>query len=151
MVDVQCASCEKKGCCTYPGWKVFFTAEERRRVGEQYGDDEADKIKEFYGRSNGQSVYAVTLPCPFFERHSGKCRIYQERPLACRVFPVEIEPITGATYLDQAVCPERHAAKVNADLVQINVKKWCEQFWQASSKQEVLHEVPIADQGPQGS
>lgn len=149
MVELDCKTCEKKGCCTYVGWKVFFTSDERDAVSQRYGEAFAARIKEFCDRQNGHPIYSVTLPCPFFGQTSGLCTIYEARPLACRVFPVEIEPITGSTYIDQAVCPKRHEAKINTALVQISVKAWCEQFWQASTEKEMLHKVPIADQPPE--
>lgn len=151
MVELDCTSCEKKGCCTYSGWKVFFLEEERDRVAALYGDAEAKHIKQFYGRQNGHPVYVVTLPCPFFEPSSGQCRVYAARPLACRIFPVEMEPITGTTYLDQSVCPKRAEARVDAGLIQINVKAWCDKFWQTSVKKHSSKEVPIHNDGPQDS
>jgi len=149
MVQIDCASCEKKGCCTYSGWKVFFLQEERDRVAALYGDAAAAEINQFYGRQNGKPVYVVTLRCPFFESSSGRCQIYEARPLACRIFPVELEPITGSTYLDQAVCPKRTEAKVDLNLVQISVKEWCDKFWQTSVKQQASKEAPVQNNGPQ--
>jgi len=148
MVNVNCASCETKACCQYRGWKVFFLAEDRDAVARIYGEEKASQIKEFYGRQNGQPVYAVTLPCPFFDSASGQCNVYQARPLVCRVFPIEIEPITGAYYVDQAVCPERNNVVFNPDIVQIDVKEWCAKFWQSSAKEKPTQKPPIQDDGP---
>jgi Fe-S-cluster containining protein len=148
MISVDCASCEKKGCCTFRGWKVFFLSEERERVANLYGEGQASKISEFYSRRNGLPIYAVTLPCPYFDSASGHCNIYDARPLVCRLFPIEIEPITGATYIDQAVCPKTEGIKNASDLVQLDVKNWCERFWQVSTGQDAVNKSPIGGYGP---
>ncbi|MGH7771418.1 MAG: YkgJ family cysteine cluster protein [Candidatus Binatia bacterium] len=148
MVEVDCAGCEQRGCCTFRGWKVFFLSEERERVALLYGDQEASKIAEFQSRKNGSPVYAVTLPCPFFEKDSGLCRVYDARPLVCRLFPLELEPITESLYLDQAVCPKRMEAKYSLELIQIDVKQWCDRFWQTSGKKESPNEFLILEDAP---
>lgn len=146
MVEVDCGSCEEKGCCRYRGWKVFFLPEERQRVATLYGEAMSNKINVFQARHDGHSVYAVSLPCPFYEASSGHCEIYEARPLICRLFPIELEPITGATYLDQRVCPKWQEAKLNPELVQITAKDWCEKFWDVSRKEKSVNQVPVADQ-----
>ena len=148
MISVDCASCEKKGCCTFSGWKVFFLAEERERVANVYGEDQASKINEFYSRRNGLPIYAITLPCPYFDNGSGFCKIYDARPLVFRLFPVEIEPITGATYIDRAVCPKTEEMKTVSEFVQLDVKNWCERFWQVSAGENVVNEPPIGGDSP---
>jgi Fe-S-cluster containining protein len=143
MIDVDCDACESKGCCTFQGWKVFFLQEEKDLVANLYGEAQAAKISQFQPRKNGTPAFVVTLPCPFFDPSKGTCGIYNARPLICRIFPVELEPITGATYLDQAVCPKRADAKFSPGLVQIAAKEWCDKFWQASPKEEALDQVPV--------
>ena len=110
--------------------------EERRLIAERYGADAASKIAVYQARRGGISVYAIDLPCPFFEAETGKCGIYEAQPLVCRLFPVEIEPITGTTYLEERVCPKRGEAKVDWQLVQIDVSSWCDKFWQVSATKE---------------
>jgi len=148
MVDVDCTSCEGKGCCTFRGWKVFFLHEEKELVLKLYGQREAEKIEQFQTRTNGHPIFAVTLPCPFFKPTAGLCGIYEARPLACRAFPVEIEPVTGTTYLDQAVCPKRSEAQFNPELVQIATADWCEKFWQVSPKQKMSNKCPVLEGPP---
>jgi Fe-S-cluster containining protein len=143
MVTVDCTSCEHKGCCTYQGWKVFFLADERALVEKLYGAEAGAKITTIYSRRSGQSIHAVSLPCPFFEAGTGQCRIYDARPLVCRLFPVEIEPITETFYRDQSVCPERQRAFVDSGLVQIEVRKWCEKFWQTSLEKQPADKSPV--------
>src|SRR5690348_6892280 len=140
MIDIDCSTCEKKGCCTFQGWRVFFLTEEKELVAKLYGEEQSGKIGQFQARKNGLPVLAVTLPCPFFDPADGSCKIYEARPLVCRIFPLELEPVTGIVYLDQAVCPKRHDAKFNPELVQIAVKEWSDKFWQVSPKEEALDE-----------
>jgi Fe-S-cluster containining protein len=148
MVEVDCNSCQDK-CCTYKGWKIFFTEDERRRVERLYGLNKAALIDQFQSRRGTDPVYAITLPCPFFSEKDGKCGVYDARPLICRIFPVEIEVITGSIYMDRKVCPERDNAKVNFNLVQIEVQSWYEKFWGTESReQEVLDRTPVCDDCP---
>src|SRR6266404_2558648 len=116
MVEVDCESCQEK-CCTYKGWKIFFTEDERERVNHLYGLDKATQIDQFQSRRGADPVYAITLPCPFFSEKDGKCGIYEARPLICRIFPVELEVVTGSIYMDRKVCPERDNARINLNLV----------------------------------
>jgi Fe-S-cluster containining protein len=111
VINVDCESCKEKPCCRYHGWKVFFLEEERNLVAEKYGTAQAELISQYHSRSNGQSVYAVDLPCPFFEQATGHCKIYEARPFVCRLFPIEVEPITGTTYVDKGVCPKEGLIK----------------------------------------
>ncbi len=84
MIKVDCNSCSEKPCCRYHGWKVFFLEEERQNVAEKYGTAQSQLITQYHSRSNGQSVYAVDPPCPFFEEVTGHCKIYEARPFICR-------------------------------------------------------------------
>jgi Fe-S-cluster containining protein len=151
MIDVDCAACETKGCCTFQGWKVFFLQEEKDLVARLYGEGQAEKISQFQPRNNGSPAFAVTLPCPFFDPLKGACNIYNARPLVCKIFPVELEPVTGVIYLDQAVCPKRHEAKFSPELVQIAARDWCDKFWQASPKEQALNQVPVRHNPPSPS
>lgn len=135
MIQVDCESCAEKPCCRYHGWKVFFLQSERENVARVYGEEVAGRIDEFHSRREGP-VYAVDLPCPFFEESTGHCGIYQARPFICQVFPVEIEPITETTYVDRGVCPKTSEAKFSPVLVQIAVDKWCREFWNVRSAAE---------------
>ncbi len=43
--------------------------------------------------------------CPFLEK--GKCSIYEDRPLMCRVFPLVLYQIAQETTFDLGLCPRR--------------------------------------------
>jgi Fe-S-cluster containining protein len=132
VIHIDCSTCKDKPCCRYHGWKVFFLQEEREAVLVEYGAEFANRIDAYHNRANG-TVYAVDLPCPFFEESRGNCQIYDTRPMICRVFPVEIEPVTQTTYVDQGVCPKYKEAQYNPTLVQIAVDDWCDRFWDVRS------------------
>ena len=132
MVNVDCNSCPEK-CCKYAGWKVFVLEEEVEKLRRLYGEEAVQKLEVYQGRRGTDDIRAITLPCPFFEEESGRCGVYEARPLICRVFPVEVEVITGSTYLDRKVCPERNNASIQMGLVQIAVKEWCDKFWATTS------------------
>ena len=149
-IKVDCATCEDK-CCSYPGWKVFFLEEERERVAEKYGEATASKISVFQARRGDHNVYAIDLPCPFFESETGKCGIYDAQPFVCRLFPVEVEPITGTTYLEEKVCPKRDQVQPDWRLIQIDVASWCDKFWGISPAEEVSDSGPVGEQSPQAT
>jgi Fe-S-cluster containining protein len=132
MVNVDCSTCAEK-CCKYAGWKVFFLSEEVEKLRELYGAEAVGRLEAYQARSGCGVIHAVTLPCPFFKEETGQCGIYEARPLICRIFPMEVEVITGTVYLDQRVCPERNNASVQLGLVQIAVKDWCDRFWATSA------------------
>lgn len=138
MVSLDCNSCTEKPCCRYRGWKVFFLAAEKQEIAEKYGENKADLISEYHSRSRGESVYAVDLPCPFLDQQTGGCTVYEARPFICRIFPVEVEPVTGTTYIDNGVCPKSKEAVFSPHLVQIAVDQWSAKFWRGSKVQQAL-------------
>lgn len=46
----------------------------------------------------------LNLPCRFLDEQSGKCKIYDSRPLVCRLFPFYPEPLTGHATLLPSQC-----------------------------------------------
>jgi len=45
--------------------------------------------------------------CPFFK--GGRCTIYEDRPITCRLYPVGLEPLIseGKVFLRPFVCPDK--------------------------------------------
>ncbi len=46
--------------------------------------------------------------CYFLDPDTGRCKIYDIRPMGCRLYPVVINPETGTCAIDTEVCPYRH-------------------------------------------
>ncbi len=46
----------------------------------------------------------------YFLDESGKCRIYEHRPLGCRIYPVVFDPETGKAVVDR-FCPKWREVK----------------------------------------
>ena len=45
--------------------------------------------------------------CYFLDPKTGRCKIYDIRPIGCRLYPVVIDPISGRCTIDTEVCPYR--------------------------------------------
>ena len=70
--------------------------------------------------TTGLHFRALNLPCRFLDKKSGKCTIYESRPLVCRVFPFYPEPLTGHATLLPAQCGANlHVLPMDSD------EGWC--------------------------
>ncbi|MBP1448574.1 MAG: YkgJ family cysteine cluster protein [Thermoproteus sp.] len=55
------------------------------------------------GEINGARIYRWIIRgwCPFFDKISRRCTIHQEKPLACRMFPLVLDVKNGNVYLSE--------------------------------------------------
>ncbi len=55
------------------------------------------------GEFNGVKIYRWIIKgwCPFFDRSSRRCVIHDRKPLACKMFPLVLDPNTGNIYLSE--------------------------------------------------
>ncbi|MCD6324320.1 MAG: YkgJ family cysteine cluster protein [Desulfurococcales archaeon] len=101
MPKFQCFRCLH--CC-------FFSSEdecpvvlprEKRRLEELA---EAEGVELTFRKVGNEGLYRWVIKgyCPFYDVRSRGCRIYEERPLACRMFPLLLNPKTGEVSVSRA-------------------------------------------------
>lgn len=82
--EAACPDCRGQ-CCQMP-----WLTDDERHLAERF----PEAIK-FIG---GAAFFLNHKRCAFLDRQSGKCRIYEARPLDCRLFPLDIIEQDGEYY-----------------------------------------------------
>jgi hypothetical protein len=60
--------------------------------------------------------------CLFLDIRSGKCMIYNNRPLGCRIYPVIYHPKKG--FMIDDICPARNTISIKEFLGRVNALKY---------------------------
>ncbi|MFP3306648.1 MAG: YkgJ family cysteine cluster protein [Thermocladium sp.] len=101
----KCLFCDK--CCYFSGEEqcpIVFPdeAEKLRDLAAKVGA--SIKLKEL--RVNGARMYRWIIDgyCPFYDRDKRICTIHNEKPLACRMYPLLYNPRTGEVIISRD-CP----------------------------------------------
>ncbi|MBK9156393.1 MAG: YkgJ family cysteine cluster protein [Chloracidobacterium sp.] len=98
-----CSSCTNK-CCSQPYDWVYLTRDEIDQIKKASGVSEGAFVVRKQNVNTGHMFNSLNLPCIFLDEVSGNCRIYESRPLVCRLFPFYPEPLTGDATLLPAQC-----------------------------------------------
>ncbi|MET0645731.1 MAG: YkgJ family cysteine cluster protein [Pyrinomonadaceae bacterium] len=101
----DCASCVNK-CCSQPYDWVYLTARECSRLAAVSGRRVEEFVEERRDADTGDVFRALSLPCPFLDEKTGQCTVYEVRPMACRLFPFHVDPLTGDASLYPTGCGE---------------------------------------------
>lgn len=76
--------CQRCGKCCQEGVGVALWAHEFQRLKKMMGG------KIYKHITTIGDWYALKLPCVFYKK--GKCKIYDNRPIACRMYPLGVHP-----------------------------------------------------------
>ncbi|HKO44471.1 MAG TPA: YkgJ family cysteine cluster protein [Pyrinomonadaceae bacterium] len=138
-LKTECGSCPDK-CCSQPYDWVYLTAGEISRLVKASGVSEEVFVIEQTNANTGHAFRILKLPCRFFDSQTGSCTVYESRPLACRVFPFYVDPITGNATFHPAVCGEQLSFPAPDDekgwrLIDLegDVRQWMTEFWQEAT------------------
>ena len=99
-----CSSCINK-CCSQPYDWVFLTSEEIARLQAASGQPEQAFSSARRNPTTGHVFKTLNLPCVFLDEN-GACKVYDSRPLICKLFPFYLEPLTGHATLLPIQCGE---------------------------------------------
>jgi uncharacterized protein len=102
-IKTSCASCVHK-CCSQPYDWVFVTSREISRLKAASGLSEQEFVSNRRNEKTGHIFRTLNLPCRFLDSKTGQCRVYESRPLVCRLFPFYPEPLTGHATLLPVQC-----------------------------------------------
>ena len=103
QIKTDCASCVNK-CCSQPYDWVYLTPRETRRLKDASGIAPVEFMSKRQNPTTGHLVRTLDLPCRFLDSATGQCTVYASRPLACRMFPFYLDPLTGTATLYVAEC-----------------------------------------------
>jgi len=86
--------CQKCGKCCQEGVGVALWAHEFKRL--------KTLIPNIYKHIKilNENWYALKLPCVFYDQLKKECSIYDKRPIACRLYPLGVNP-DGTTRVSQ--------------------------------------------------
>ncbi len=101
----SCDSCVHK-CCSQPYDWVFLSLREIEALEVASGLSGENFVAKRRNANNGHVFHTLNLPCRFLDSQTGKCTVYEARPLVCRLFPFYPEPLTGHATLLPIQCGE---------------------------------------------
>ena len=119
VVKVSCVLPNGKFCakCCY-GTKMPLTREDVNRI-KKLGF----KLKDFTcWRNNVLTLKNVNGRCIFLDVETGKCKIYEHRPLGCRLYPLIYDTDNGEVLVDK-YCPKSEEVKCTITQVQCELVK----------------------------
>lgn len=102
-LKTNCGACINK-CCSQPYDWVYLTTREISRLEEKSGLAASEFLVRRQNTNTGYTFRVLNLPCRFLDTYTGQCKVYDSRPLVCRVFPFYPEPLTGHATLLPAQC-----------------------------------------------
>jgi len=148
-VRTDCDSCDHK-CCSQPYDWVFLTEEEIDSLRRASGVGEEQFVTLRRNRNTGYSFKTLNLPCRFLEPGSGRCSVYESRPLVCRMFPFYLEPLTGDATLLPVQCGDRlhilqdpkEPGGWSLSSLEDVAQAWCSELWrEARSRKDVVDQL----------
>ena len=91
LFEKLCGSCDHKNCCTDSAVPLVFSKdlEKLKKKDSQY----VKHLKTV--EINGKQVFAIkkkedSTECVFWDGDIGGCKIYESRPIDCRLYPFDI-------------------------------------------------------------
>jgi len=102
---ISCLDCAN--CCRTTG--PLFTATDIKRLATHLKLGEAAFFRNYLRKDEDGDTVLQTLPCPFLELETNKCKVYEVRPIACRTYPhtdhEDMRSILGITEKNAFICP----------------------------------------------
>jgi uncharacterized protein len=134
-LKTNCQACTAK-CCSEPYDWVYLTPSEIRRLEEASSVPAREFVLHHHNPQTGHSITVLRLPCRFFDANNGECRVYEHRPLICRMFPFYPEPLTGHASMLPTQCG-RHLTILPPEAPQgwrlddfaNELKAWLHELW----------------------
>ena len=102
-LKTNCSACVHK-CCSEPYDWVYLTSQEIYQLTVASGLPENEFVVKRQNANTGHQFRTLDLPCRFLDSQTGQCKVYDFRPLVCRLFPFYPEPLTGHATLLPAQC-----------------------------------------------
>jgi Fe-S-cluster containining protein len=141
-VKTECGSCTDK-CCSQPYDWVYLTARESARLEAASHVPEEEFVVMQQNPNTGHAFRTLNLPCRFLDDRTGRCNVYESRPLICRMFPFYVDPLTGQATLMPSECgenllfpsPEANDGWRLTDFEE-DVREWLAEFWRDALTKE---------------
>ena len=143
-IVTECSKCIHK-CCSQPYDWVYLTQSEIHRLESASGKHANSFVVLRRNVNTGHTFKTLSLPCQFLEAGTGRCSVYEQRPLICRLFPFYPEPLTGHATLLPVQCGENLRFVSEQELqgwtlgqFESEIRVWLQQIW----KEAVHAELP---------
>jgi Fe-S-cluster containining protein len=131
----NCGYCTNK-CCSQPHDWVYLTSRESSRLSTTSGIPEKEFTVKRQFANDDYVFRTLNLPCRFLDAQTGHCTVYESRPLACRLFPFYVDPLTGDATLYSSECGDNllfpHPdSKEGWRLIEVeeDVRRWMVELW----------------------
>ena len=114
----------------------MLTSTEASRLAAASGLPEERFAVERRNSNTGHVFRILKLPCPFLELQTGRCGVYENRPLACQLFPLQVDALTGEAALFGTQCgsnlrilPSQTSEGYGMRDFGERVKNWLSELW----------------------
>lgn len=104
-LSTNCANCKEK-CCRRPYDWVYLSEAEVDRLEKASGKLRDTFLAEKKNCTTGDTFRLLLLPCHFFDQQTGRCSVYVNRPLICKLYPIYVDPLLGEACLLPSDCGE---------------------------------------------
>lgn len=101
-----CAECRGPNCCEMD--PPFLTERDVQAIVNFTGlnVDQFSEVQDIHQRPIHRMRQSSTRHCYFYDQESHRCRIYESRPVDCRLFPLDIARIQNRdTWILYTTCP----------------------------------------------
>lgn len=102
-IKTNCDLCTNK-CCSQPYDWVYLTARDIAGLETASALSEEEFAAKRRNANTGHIFRTLNLPCRFLDSQTGQCKVYDFRPLVCRLFPFYPEALTGNMTLLPSQC-----------------------------------------------
>jgi Fe-S-cluster containining protein len=142
FLRTSCETCTNK-CCSQPFDWVYLTNAEVDDLARVSGLEPTEFVSEHINENTGHWFRVLMLPCRFLDEKTGRCTVYDRRPLICRAFPLYPEPLTGNACLLPAQCgvhltvlSHREEGAWGLQDIEDELKAWLKNLWaEAAARQ----------------
>jgi Fe-S-cluster containining protein len=134
-LKTDCGACVNN-CCSQPYDWVYLTSRESSRLKDASGVPEEEFMSPRADANTGEVFHTLNRPCRFLDTKTGRCTVYESRPLACRLFPFYVDPFTGHATLYPVGCGDNMIfppadSEEGWRLIdrEGDVRQWMAEFW----------------------
>lgn len=135
QVSTSCDGCSD-ACCSQPYDWVYLTNQEIADLSDASGLAASDFVTVKVNPATSFRFQVLELPCPFYEKSTGRCAVYAHRPLVCRLYPLYVDPLSGDGMLLAAQCDSRLTVSEtltgtswSLDKYAVPIRAWVRTLW----------------------
>lgn len=94
LSQVNCDKCDARCCKSNPNNQPLpIMPGDFDNLTDKYGKEMMEKVGAKFIYMPDGLYYFIPMPCPFLTNKNNRCKIYEDRPLACLLYPMQLGSI----------------------------------------------------------